>query len=58
MKPDCRPVRELLGLGARFYGLDKLDDEPMQAATVPRESQRPCCLGRGSDLVYRLKPRA
>jgi uncharacterized protein len=21
--PDCRPVKELLGLGARFYGLDK-----------------------------------
>lgn len=21
--PDCRPVRELLGLGARFYGLDR-----------------------------------
>jgi uncharacterized protein len=23
--PDCRPVPELLGLGARFYGLDRAD---------------------------------
>jgi len=23
LSPDCRPVRELLGLGAGFYGLDE-----------------------------------
>jgi uncharacterized protein len=31
MKPDCRPVRELLGLGARYYGLDELTPEPAEA---------------------------
>jgi uncharacterized protein len=31
-KPDCRPVKELLGLGARFYGMDSTE----ASATEPR----------------------
>lgn len=63
-KPDCRPVRELLGLGARFYGLDQLDAEPAApacgpgckpAACAPPEGARRGCLGCGADLVYVLK---
>jgi hypothetical protein len=64
MKPDCRPVRELLGWGARFYGLDKLDEElaaeaacscaaPAQPSSPPDE--RRGCLGCGADLIYSLK---
>jgi uncharacterized protein len=63
MRPDCRPVRELLGLGARFYGLDKLDEQPardgLDSASTPaqRPPERPRrgCLGCGADLVYLLK---
>jgi uncharacterized protein len=59
MKPDCRPVRELLGLGARFYGLDKLDEPAKQAAPPPAPAsagqERHGCLGCGADLVYLLK---
>lgn len=58
MKPDCRPVRELLGLGARFYGLDELDDPPGDTASPPAPSarqERHGCLGCGADLVYLLK---
>jgi uncharacterized protein len=63
MQPDCRPVRELVGLGARFYGLDKLDDQPSEAATTPAApqsalpggDQRQGCLGCGAELVYLLK---
>jgi uncharacterized protein len=54
MKPDCRPVRELLGLGARFYGLDKLD-EPATVPPAPQQQERHGCLGCGADLVYLLK---
>jgi uncharacterized protein len=57
MKPDCRPVRELLGLGARFYALDKLDGKPTQEVAPPPalQAQRQGCLGCGTDLVYLLK---
>ena len=63
-KPDCRPVRELLGLGARFYRLDKLDDEPaadapclcsVPAPSGPSSAERHGCLGCGADLIYSLK---
>jgi uncharacterized protein len=56
-KPDCRPVRELLGLGARFYGLDKLDDPAKDVARPPAQAkeERHGCLGCGADLVYLLK---
>jgi uncharacterized protein len=63
-KPDCRPVRELLGLGARFYGLDQLDAEPAApacgsacgaAASASPDGARHGCLGCGADLVYLLK---
>jgi hypothetical protein len=60
MKPDCRPVRELLGLGARFYGLDKLDEKPTpRVAILPAlpllQAERQGCLSCGADLVYLLK---
>jgi uncharacterized protein len=59
MKPDCRPVRELFGLGARFYGLDKLDDKldeaPAKKPPVSVGQERHGCLGCGADLVYLLK---
>lgn len=56
MKPDCRPVPELLGLGARFYGLDRLDEPGKNLAPPSRgEEQRHGCLGCGADLVYLLK---
>jgi uncharacterized protein len=31
MNPDCRPVRELVGWGARYYGLDRLEDRSRSA---------------------------
>jgi uncharacterized protein len=64
MTPDCRPVREILGLGARFYGLDKLDAPTAEAASPsPPERQGPAaerrgCLGCGADLIYLLKAEA
>lgn len=56
MKPDCRPVRELLGLGARFYGLDKLD-EPAKNVIPPIviDDERDGCLACGAELIYLLK---
>jgi uncharacterized protein len=62
-EPDCRPVRELLGLGARFYGLDQLDAEPAEAcgcaAGTPAQAapagERRGCLACGADLVYLLR---
>ncbi len=64
MSPDCRPVRELMGLGARFYGLDQLDPEPeTPAAKTPEPDPhahgghgepvaQAGCLACGADLVY------
>jgi uncharacterized protein len=66
-KPDCRPVQELLGLGARFYGMDSTEpsatEQPIPAATekptlrpiAPSPGARSGCLACGSDLVYLLK---
>ena len=66
MKPDCRPVRELVGLGARFYGLDKVDEAPACACAQPASTRarhepataRSGCLGCGAGLVYLLKAEA
>lgn len=64
MSPDCRPVPEILGLGARFYGLDRMDEEPAPALpekkapeaahSLPSELEpaRAGCLSCGADLVY------
>jgi uncharacterized protein len=54
-KPDCRPVRELLGLGARYYGLDRLDAEPDTAADAPARPFLPMAGDRRVDLLRRLR---
>jgi hypothetical protein len=43
-------------LGARFYGLDKLDEPANDPVpSVPANEERHGCLGCGADLVYLLK---
>jgi len=64
MKSDCRPVQEIMGLGARFYGLDSLDPTPQDDVAKPAaeashhgepESERTGCLGCGAELVYLIQ---